>query len=162
MFFHLFLLAYVLLFSLCFFFSCFLSRCGVCLSCSLLFVSLTCWKLSDPNELSIVLGEIRRLIVPMDMVNAKPVVAGSKSQSSPNTKPSSVISVAATKLLKMGMTCVETGKSPELLAGVLRTLSAWKYGNDAALPLLVKVFEKNGRICFLSNLPLLVKVFEKN
>ncbi len=53
----------------------------------------------------------------------------------------SVTAVAATKLIKIGMQCVERGGNADLLREVLRTLAQWRYGDDSCLPLLVKALE---------------------
>ena len=104
-------------------------------------VLLDALKESDPDNLKLVLGEVRRMIKPppLDAVNK------GSSPSKSATGPKSVIGTAATKLIKIGMLCIESGEHLDLLADVLRTLASWRYGEDSALPLLVKSLENPAR-----------------
>lgn len=71
-----------------------------------------------------------------------PVAAKKQANSSVSSPPPrSVVSVAATKMIKIGMQSIESRSHPELLCEVLQTLAQWRYGDDSALPLLVKALE---------------------
>ncbi len=114
-------------------------------------VLLDALKATTPEDLKLVLGEVRRLIVPSEAaagpgpITAKPTtLVSSKSPGRQPTTPvkaKSVTATAATKLMKIGMSCIESNSNSDLLCEVLLTLAQWRYSDDSCLPLLVKALE---------------------
>jgi hypothetical protein len=104
---------------------------------------------SDPQDLKLVLSEVRRLVVPAEAATTATITSKATTlvsrrvqpQKGPSSPSKSVTAIAATKFIKIGMQCVERNSNPDLLREVLLTLAQWRYGDDSCLPLLVKALE---------------------
>ena len=94
-------------------------------------VLLDSLKTTDKENLKTSIGEMRRLIVPGD----------AQTHSSSERGGKSVLATAATRLIKIGMSNFDDLSDTSVLVEVLKTLAQWKWGDDSALPLLVKSLE---------------------